>query len=344
MKSSPRRFSEFARAIRPEIPAAIIMKLKLKCALLLIGLMSFPAFAEEHQTDTKPSVPPDKEKVSYALGMNLALQRKRTDADVDINAFTQGLQDLLDGKPTQVSESEIPELLNQARVNRLDEKADARKEKVSYALGMRMAGQLKRVAADVDSKVIAQGLRDVLDGKPTKIQESEMEPLFDQAKAYSALKQSEQNKTAGDSFLTANAKAEGVEILPDGLQYRIVQKGTGERPTTNDLIIVKYRGNFVDGKEFDRNEHFLTKTDGGMKGWQDALQRMKVGSKWVIFVPSELGFGHEGEPGHQIGPDATLVYELELVSIARPGDPLIGTGSLGHGLDGEYTARNSGKK
>jgi hypothetical protein len=70
---------------------------------------------------------------------------------------------------------------------------------------------------------------------------------------------------------------------------------------------------------------------------------MKVGSKWVVFVPSELGFGHEGEPGHQIGPDATLIYELELVSIARPGDPLIGTGSLGHGLDGEYTARNSGK-
>lgn len=330
-------------SIGPEIPTAIIMKLSLKCALLLIGSMACPAIAEEHQSNTKPVEAPDKEKVSYALGMNLALQRKRTDADVDINAFTQGLQDLLDGKPTQVSESEIPELLNQARVNRLDEKADARKEKVSYALGMRMAGQLKRVTADVDSKVIVQGLKDVLDGKPTKIQESEMEPLFEQTKAYGAIKQSEQNKAAGEAFLTKNAKAPGINTLPDGLQYRIVQEGRRETPTTNDLIIVKYRGNFVDGKEFDRNEHFLTKTDGGMKGWQDALQRMKVGSKWVIFVPSELGFGHEGEPGHQIGPDAALVYELELVSIARPGDPLIGTGSLGHGLDGEYTARNYGK-
>jgi FKBP-type peptidyl-prolyl cis-trans isomerase len=319
------------------------MKSKLHCALLLSGLMALPSIAQEHQSNPTPPSPPDKEKVSYALGMNLAMQRKRTDADIDINAFTHGLQDVLNGKSTQVSESEMPELLNQARVNRLDDKADTQKEKVGYALGMRLGGQLKRVNADVDSKIIAQGLQDVLSGKPTKVKESEMEPLFEQAKAYGATRQSEKNKIDGEAFLTKNAKVAGINTLADGLQYRIVQDGTGERPTTNDLIIVKYRGNFVDGKEFDRNEHFLTRSDGGMMGWRDALQRMKVGSKWVIFVPSELGFGHEGEPAHQIGPDATLIYELELVSIARPGDPLIGTGSLGHGLDGEYTARNSGK-
>jgi FKBP-type peptidyl-prolyl cis-trans isomerase FklB len=319
------------------------MKLKLKWTLVLAGLMAMPVIGEEHQTNTRPSGPPDKEKVSYALGMNLAMQRKRTDSDVDINAFTQGLQDTLDGKPTQLSESEVPEILNQARADQADQTASARKEKIAYALGMRMAGQLKRVTADVDSKTIIQGMKDVLEGKPTKIKESEVEPLFEQAKANGALKQSERNKVDGEAFLTKNAKAEGVKVLPDGLQYRIVQEGAGEKPATNDLIVVKYRGNFVDGKEFDRSEHFLTKSDGGMKGWQEALQRMRVGSKWVVFIPSELGFGHEGEPGHYIGPDATLIYELELVSIARPGDPLIGTGSLGHGLDGEYTARNAGK-
>jgi FKBP-type peptidyl-prolyl cis-trans isomerase FklB len=341
MSSSPRRFSEFARANPSEIFAAIIMKLQ--SALLLVAFMALPAMAEEHQLDSKPVTAPDKEKVSYALGMNLALQRKRTDADVNITAFTQGLQDTLDGKPTQLSESEIPEVLNQARVNRLDEKADTQKEKVAYALGMRMAGQLKRVTADVDSKIIIQGMKDVLEGKPTKIKESDVEPLFEQAKAYGALKQSEKNKADGEAFLAKNAKADDIKILPDGLQYRIVQEGTGEKPATSDLIIVKYRGNFVDGKEFDRSEHFLTKSDGGIKGWQDALQRMRVGSKWVLFIPSELAFGHEGEPGHQIGPDATLIYELELVSLPKEGDPLIGTGSLGHGLDGEYTARNPGK-
>jgi len=343
MSSCPRKFREFARAIRHKIPAAIIMKLNLKCTALLAGLMALPVIAEVHQTTTTPSDPPDKEKVSYALGMNLAMQRKRTDADVDITAFTQGLQDTLEGKPTQLTESEVPEILNQARTDRLDEKSSAHKEKVAYALGMRMAGQLKRVTADVDSKIIIQGMKDVLEGKPTKIRQSEVEPLFEQAKAYGALRQSEKNKADGAAFLAKNAKADDIKVLPDGLQYRIVQEGTGEKPTTKDLIIVKYRGNFVDGKEFDRGEHFLTKSDGGIKGWQDALQRMRVGSKWVVFIPSELGFGHEGEPAHQIGPDATLIYELELVSLPKEGDPLIGTGSLGHGLDGEYTARNPGK-
>jgi FKBP-type peptidyl-prolyl cis-trans isomerase len=343
MSSSPRKFAEFARANPHDVPPALTMKLNLKFALLLVGLMALPVFAEEHQTTARPSGPPDKEKVSYALGMNLALQRKRTDADVDITAFTQGLQDTLDGKPTQLSESEVPEILNQARSDRLDEKANAHKEKIAYALGMRMAGQLKRVTADVDSKIIIQGMKDMLEGKPTRLKESEVEPLFEQAKAYGALKQSEKNKVDGEAFLSKNAKADGIKVLPDGLQYRVVQEGVGETPTTNDLLIVKYRGNFVDGKQFDRSEHFLTKSDGGMKGWQDALQRMRVGSKWVIFVPSELAFGHEGEPAHDIGPDAALIYELELVSIPKEGDPLIGTGSLGHGLDGEYTARNSAK-
>jgi FKBP-type peptidyl-prolyl cis-trans isomerase len=343
MSSSPRKFAEFARVIRRENPVALTMKLNFKFALLLAGLIALPVAAEEHQTTARPAGPPDKEKVSYALGMNLALQRKRTDADVDITAFAQGLQDTLDGKPTQLSESEIPEILNHARVDRLDDKGSAHKEKIAYALGMRMAGQLKRITADVDSKAILQGMKDMLEGKPTKIPESDVEPLFEQAKAYGALKQSEKNKADGEAFLAKNAKTDGIKTLPDGLQYRIVQEGAGDNPTTNDLLIVKYRGNFVDGKEFDRSEHFLTRSDGGMKGWQDALQRMRVGSKWVIFIPSELAFGHEGEPGHDIGPDAALIYELELLSIPKEGDPLIGTGSLGHGLDGEYTARNTGK-
>src|SRR5215470_18055110 len=136
MSSSPRKFSEFAWAVRHKIPATTIMKLNLKCAVLAV-LMALPVFAEEHQPTTRPSGPPDKEKVSYALGMNLAMQRKRTDADVDINAFTQGLQDTLDEKPTQSTESEVPEILNQARTDRLDEKSNVHKEKVAYALGMR---------------------------------------------------------------------------------------------------------------------------------------------------------------------------------------------------------------
>ncbi len=145
-------------------------------------------------------------------------------------------------------------------------------------------------------------------------------------------------KLEGDAFLAKNAKAEGITVLPDGLQYRVVKEGTGPTPTTNDLVFIKYRGKFIEGGEFDRNNHFLTRTTGGIQGWQDALQRMKVGSKFEIFVPAELAFGDEGDPYHHIAPDTTLIYDLEILSIPQPGDPQVGTGALGHGLSGQESA------
>jgi FKBP-type peptidyl-prolyl cis-trans isomerase len=147
-------------------------------------------------------------------------------------------------------------------------------------------------------------------------------------------------KTEGEAFLATNATAEGVTVLPDGLQYRIIRTGSGLIPTTNDLIFIKYCGRLIAGGEFDHQNHFLTRSNGGIKGLQEALQRMKVGSRWQIFVPSELAFADEGDPYHHIPPDSALSYDLELLSIARPDDPQVGTGSLGHGLAGEYSERH----
>jgi FKBP-type peptidyl-prolyl cis-trans isomerase len=144
-------------------------------------------------------------------------------------------------------------------------------------------------------------------------------------------------KLEGEAFLAKNAKAEGITVLPDGLQYRILKEGNGPAPTTNDLVFIKYRGKFIEGGEFDHNNHFLTRTCGGIPGWQEALQKMKVGSKWQVFIPSEMAFGEEGDPYHHIAPDTTLSYDLEILSIAQPGDPQVGTGALGHGLSGQET-------
>jgi FKBP-type peptidyl-prolyl cis-trans isomerase FklB len=152
-----------------------------------------------------------------------------------------------------------------------------------------------------------------------------------------ANKQSQKNKAEGEAFLAKNAKTEGITVLPDGLQYRVIQAGTGAIPTTNDLVFIKYRGRRIDGTEFGHHDRFLTRVDGGLKGWQDALQRMRVGSKMEIFVPPALAFGEEGEPYLQIEPDSTLIYELELTSIAPP-NPEFGRG-LGHGFDGEVQPR-----
>jgi FKBP-type peptidyl-prolyl cis-trans isomerase len=321
------------------------MKLKLQKAVILTAFMAFTTMAQEFTPGPAPSGPPDKEKLSYAVGMQMGLEIKPADANVDTEVIAQAIKDVVEGKPTRLKESEIAAVLDKARANGLavsTQTVDGR-EGVSYALGMRRGVQLKRAGADVDVVVIGRGIKDVLEGKPTKIQEFEIEPLFLQAQAYGLAQQSQKNKIAGDAFLAKNAKTEGITVLPDGLQYRVLQAGTGEIPTTNDLIIVKYRGSSIEGREFDRNDHFLTRINGGIKGWQETLPRMKVGSKMQIFVPPDLAFGHEGEAVRQIGRDSTLIYELELISIARPGDPLIGTGSLGHGLDGEDSSPRPAK-
>lgn len=140
------------------------------------------------------------------------------------------------------------------------------------------------------------------------------------------------NKAEGKAFLAKNAKEQGVIVLPDGLQYRVIQTGNGKTPTTNDLVFIKYRGRLVDGTEFDHHNRFLTWTTGGIKGWQEAIQKMKVGSKWQIFVPPDLAFGDEGEEYRHVEPGSTLIYDLELLSIAPP-NPELATGGLGHGLE-----------
>lgn len=331
------------------------MKSTLQKAVILLVLMAFSAMGQEFRSATKLPEPPDKQKVSYALGMRMGQQiMSGGHPDVDANKIAQAVKDVLEGKPAQIQESEISLLFKQAQdyiaaksaltqeaniapdhkpEKKLPEPPD--KGKFSYAMGMRMGQQLKRADADVDADTITEGINDVLGGKPTQIQESEIPSLFRQAQAYAAAKQGEKNKAEGKAFLVENAKVEGIATLPNGEQYRVLQAGAGEIPKTNDLIVLKYRGTLINGKEFDHNDHFVTHTISGIKGWQEALQRMKVGSKWQVFVPSDLAYGAEGMQMRQIGPNATLIYELELLAIIPPGgqiDARYATGRLGHGL------------
>jgi FKBP-type peptidyl-prolyl cis-trans isomerase len=308
------------------------MKLKWQIALLLAGLTAFVAKARDAQTDTNIPTPPDKEKLGYAVGMNFGQQTKQAGARLDTDAFAKAIKDVLDGKPTEFSEAGLAQFFQQARTNNLIKLAETQKHKVSYAMGMRLGLQIKNSHASVDMNAIAQGVSDVLAGKPTKLQPSEIMPIFRQEQAYEAANMSQKNKVEGEAFLAKNAKEPGVQVLPDGLQYRILKTGTGEVPKTNDLVFIKYRGTLVDGKEFDHEDHLLSRTTAGIKGWQEALQKMTIGSKWQIVVPPALAFGHPGQGFRNIGPDATLIYELELLSIAPPDSPELGSGRLGHGM------------
>ncbi len=314
------------------------MKFKSRVAIFLASLMAVSAMGRDASPSSKTTSPPDKEKLSYAIGMRTGIQMLHANTNLDVLVAAQAFEDVMTGKPTMIQEAEIAPLLNEAR-NAPSDQAWDNKQKISYAAGMRVSLRLKQTGADLDPKIVSEAVHDLLSGKP-KMQESEIAPLLMQAEAYEAGRKVNKSKSSGAAFLAKNAKEPGVTVLPDGLQYKVLVAGTGAKPTTNDLIFVKYRGMTIDGTQFDRHDHFLTKTDGGIQCWQEALQRMKVGDKWQVVSPPALAYGDEGQQFRGIGPDTTVIFELELLAIAPPGDYQVSSG-VGHGLDVGATTPSS---
>ncbi len=200
------------------------------------------------------------------------------------------------------------------------------KDKLSYAVGMNVGRNLKSQSINVDTAILMRGLKDELSttGK-TLMTDMEMHTVLTQLqqdlrkKADETRQASMQtNKQAGDAFLAVNKTKEGVVTLPSGLQYKILTQGTGPKPTAADSVVCNYRGTLIDGKEFDssykRGQPATFPVSGVIKGWTEALQLMPVGSKWQLFVPPDLGYGERGA-GADIGPNATLIFEVELISI-----------------------------
>jgi FKBP-type peptidyl-prolyl cis-trans isomerase FklB len=201
------------------------------------------------------------------------------------------------------------------------------KDKASYALGMKIGGDLRRqgVNVAVDPAVVGRGLRDALGGSKTLLTEDEeraaLTQLQTQVRGQQEAKAHEAGGTArkeGDAFLAVNKGKEGVTALPDGLQYKVLTPRSGPKPTANDTVTVNYRGTLLNGKEFDssykRGQPATFPVGGVIKGWTEALQLMPVGSKWQLFIPADLAYGDRGAGG-DIGPGETLIFEVELLSI-----------------------------
>lgn len=199
------------------------------------------------------------------------------------------------------------------------------KQKTSYALGMNIGKGLSKEPMDLDPASLVQGLKDALAGGKTLLTEEEMGALLTQLQTDVRQKEAAQQQIEGDKnmkegadFLAANKTKDGVMVLPSGLQYKVLTAGTGPKPAASDTVICQYRGTFIDGKEFDssykRGQPATFPVSGVIKGWTEALQLMPVGSKWQLFVPPDLAYGPRGAGG-VIGPNATLVFEVELVSI-----------------------------
>lgn len=199
------------------------------------------------------------------------------------------------------------------------------KDKVSYSIGLDIGTNFKRQSVDLDQKALAAGIADGLSGGKPLLTEDEVRKVLAQfqqqmaAKAQAMAQQlADKNQKEGEAFLAENKKKKGVITLPSGLQYRVITAGTGKIPKATDTVTTHYRGTLIDGTEFDssykRGEPASFPVNGVVKGWTEALQLMKVGSKWQLVIPSNLAYGPQGA-GQVIGPNATLIFEIELLSI-----------------------------
>ena len=213
-------------------------------------------------------------------------------------------------------------------VSAADAKLDLKdpKARVSYAIGTDIARSLKQQPFEIDPAALAAGITDSLAGKPALTEQEAQDTLLNLQKDLSAKMQAKQaadaakNAKAGADFLAANGKKEGVKTTTSGLQYKVVKAGSGKTPKATDTVKVHYHGTLVDGTVFDssveRNEPISFPVNGVIPGWTEALQLMKEGDKWQLFIPSKLAYGEQGAGG-KIGPNSVLMFDVELLAVEK---------------------------
>jgi FKBP-type peptidyl-prolyl cis-trans isomerase len=200
------------------------------------------------------------------------------------------------------------------------------KEKISYGIGVGVARDFKLRGVELDVDAFLKGLRDELSGSKLLMTEKDLDATMDGYTRELRLKQeqaektaAEENRKAGQAFLAANAKKKDVVTLPSGLQYRVLKAGKGDKPVETDAVQINYRGTLIDGTEIDSSyrkaEPSVVKVNGVVPGLREAFKLMSPGSKWEIFIPSELAYGDRKV--YQIGPNAALIFEVELLSVLK---------------------------
>ena len=203
------------------------------------------------------------------------------------------------------------------------------KSKVSYSIGVNIGSSLKRQGAEVDLDLLARGIKDALGNGPIALSEQEIRDILTayQQKLQAAREDlrkriAEENTKKAEEFLAENKSKPGVVTTESGLQYRILAEGSGPTPGSNDTVTVHYRGTLLDGTEFDssykRNQPWTAPLSRCIKGWSEALRKMKCGAKWQLFIPPALAYGNSPPIGSAIPPGALLIFEVELITNTPP--------------------------
>jgi FKBP-type peptidyl-prolyl cis-trans isomerase FklB len=201
------------------------------------------------------------------------------------------------------------------------------KQRFSYAVGVQIGGSMQRDGLDVDGSIIGQAISDVLSKSSLRLSAEQMQAAFtsfQNKKAQEMQALAEVNMKKGKAFLDKHRKEKGVKELGNGIQYKVLTAGKGDKPSETDTVVVNYRGTLVDGTEFDssykRGEPATFAVNAVIQGWQEILPMMPVGSKWEVVIPSDLAYGPRGTGGGVIGPNDTLVFEIELKEIKKAAD------------------------
>jgi FKBP-type peptidyl-prolyl cis-trans isomerase FklB len=202
---------------------------------------------------------------------------------------------------------------------------ESNKEKISYCIGLETGKNLRRQFEEIDQQYLLEGFTDALSGIASKLPQDEVNKFLQLLRQETEGQQKEflkrlaqENKKSGEEFLDQNRSKDDVRSLPSGLQYKILSTGAGPQPTFLDTVSVHYKATFIDGTEFDssykRGKPQVTPLNRVIAGWAEAIQKMHVGDKWQLFIPSYLAYGEVGM-GNAIPPNATLIFELELLGI-----------------------------
>lgn len=204
-------------------------------------------------------------------------------------------------------------------------------DSVSYAIGMNIGNTLERDSVVLNADLVKAGILDAVNKDSTKVRFSDsvaglvltsfQQQMMQRSQARMMKEQQEKggaNQKKGEEFLAANKSKPGVKVTPSGLQYIVESEGSGESPDSNDIVMANYRGTLIDGTEFDKSQGQPVEfpVNGVIPGWTEALQMMKPGAKWKLFIPANLAYGERGG-GEKIGPNETLIFEVELVSVKK---------------------------
>jgi len=328
------------------------MKLYIIIGATLLGLAGV-AYAQDHRDAVAGAFKDESSKASYAFGMNIGRGWKTRQVDLDPDAAARGLKDSLAG-PTLLTEAEMNDALAKfgqppkAREHPASEETIGEgcrqgaprdgagsnrfkneRDRVSYAFGMDIGLGWKAGQIELDPETVLRGLKDSLASRVTLLSKKEMDDALARFGRELSLAQqrhrdevAEENRRSGSIFLAQNGARAGVITSTSGLQYEVIATGAGASPALGNWVKLKYRGMRIDGKVFESSEAHPEASLFGLgaitAGWAEALQLMKVGDRWRLFVPPSLAFGKDGAPG--VGPNETLIYDLELVSIL-PGQP-----------------------